>query len=85
MTNQDNWKYRRWTVFTTLAYVGAAFIWLMHKLPTSDIAAKIADTLGTLATVTIVAYLGAPIADDYLRRKQQFRAPLPRPDNPDDP
>lgn len=84
---QDNWKYRRRVVFTTLVFIASIMVWLLWRQPTSDISAKIADGLITMATVTLVAYLGGPIADDYLRRRTAtypaMGRSLPRPDNPD--
>lgn len=66
---RDAWKYRRRVVFATMAFCMAVIVFFGLLGRTSEIQSTIVEGALYLLGATVLGYLGIPVVDDHLRRR----------------
>lgn len=67
----DRWTYRRRVVFGTLLFCGAVISYVVWKDTGSETHQSALTALATLAGSVVLAYIGAPVVDDFLHKDKQ--------------
>lgn len=67
--HRDSWRYRRIAVYLTALLCFTGLFGIAAFGPDDQLRRTIADSLFWLLTLTVLSYIGAPILDEFLKRK----------------